>query len=768
MQTLIRATRGRGHAGACAASQHITSIGNARRSRSTLSTIWVPTGGITETGSESGHDKLIRAGFLRPSQAGIFHLLPLGLRVQKKIEKIIDRHMESIGASRLSLSTITSEELWKKSDRLNSVAPELFRLTDRKEVSLMLSPTHEEEITTLVANTVQSYKDLPLRLYQITRKYRDEMRPRQGLLRSREFVMKDLYTFDVSAETAIETYEQVQAAYKAIFDEMKIPILVAEASSGDMGGNHSHEYHLADATGEDTVAHCTSCGYTANDEVAKSRSKSHVVFDTNAPSSYGLWRGITKDRNTLINAWYPQSNGGCLNLHAVKDLVPELDTSVHDPLPLWDIAVDSPDTALVNIVDGRLATSFGKMHPKLSLLPEELRDDFVGPQFSTSTAASGEALNLLALAEGDGCPRCESGTLKVHRALELGHTFYLGTRYSKPLDALVSLPDKPSQPVPIQMGCFGIGVSRIFGAVAESGAEIKGLNWPRAISPYEVAVIPSSAANCETLAFFDSLTRSGTLDAVLDDRKKAFGWKMTDADMTGYPVVVILGKAWRECGVCEVQCRSLELKQEVAAEELPQFLEKLLQKLKANKLCATVNLDTLEPQQLAQVKKQLDEELEHLTSSFAQLHGAQGKFKECMRCVNSRSESPKSKSQIALGHCAERTWRSRASQAAREHALKWMIVRVTDSNEVLVPLTNSLYVRGELTNTETVLVDIGTGFLVEKKLKSAATFYENKIKELTNSLKELEAIVQQKQMNVRTIEEVLRQKMMAQQPSQSQ
>ncbi|OAA79958.1 prolyl-tRNA synthetase [Akanthomyces lecanii RCEF 1005] len=487
--------------------------------------------------------------------------------------------MESVGASRLSLSTITSEELWKKSDRLNSVAPELFRLKDRKEVSLMLSPTHEEEITTLVANTVQSYKDLPLRLYQITRKYRDEMRPRQGLLRSREFVMKDLYTFDVSQETAIETYEQVQAAYKAIFDEMKVPILVAEASSGDMGGNHSHEYHLADATGEDTVAHCNSCGYTANDEVAKSRSKSQDALDTTAPSSYGLWRGITKDRNTLINAWYPQSDGSSLNLHAIKDVVPELDTSVHDPLPLWDVAVDSPDTALVNIVDGRLATSFGKMHPELPLLPEELRDDFVGPQFSTSTAASGEALDLLALAEGDGCPRCESGILKIHRALELGHTFYLGTRYSKPLDALVSLPGKPSQPVPIQMGCFGIGVSRIFGAVAENRADSRGLTWPRAIAPYEVAVIPSSAANDETLAFFDSLTSGGSLDAVLDDRKKAFGWKMKDADMTGYPVVVILGKAWRERGVCEVQCRSLELKQEVAASELPQFLEQLLQKL---------------------------------------------------------------------------------------------------------------------------------------------------------------------------------------------
>ncbi|TQV95982.1 prolyl-tRNA synthetase [Cordyceps javanica] len=391
--------------------------------------------------------------------------------------------------------------------------------------------------------------------------------------------MKDLYTFDISPEAAIETYQQVQTAYQAIFDEMKVQILVAEASSGDMGGSHSHEYHLADPAGEDTVAHCTSCGYTANDEVAASKAKQHHAANTTSPSSYGLWRGITKDRNTLINAWYPKENGGHLNLHAIKNLVPGLDTSVHDPLLLWELAVESPETALVNIIDNRLSQSFEKMHSKLPLLPDQLKDDFIGPQFATSTSANGQGLNLLALAEGDGCPRCESGTLTISCALELGHTFYLGTRYSDPLEALVSLPENPSKPIPIQMGCFGIGVSRIFGAVAENRADNRGLNWPRVIAPFEVAVIPSSAVTDEILAFFDALVDGRSFDAVLDDRKKAFGWKMKDADITGYPVVVILGRAWRERGVCEIQCRSLELKQEVSSSELPQFLEHLLQKL---------------------------------------------------------------------------------------------------------------------------------------------------------------------------------------------
>ncbi|KAG8412444.1 hypothetical protein J3458_014618 [Metarhizium acridum] len=193
------------------------------RARSTLSKIWVPTGGVSAIEGETGHGKLIRAGFLRQTQSGIFQLLPLGLRVQNKIERLLDKHMESIGASRLSLSTITSEELWRRSGRLDRVSSELFRLTDRKQVPIMLSPTHEEEITTLVASALKSFKDLPLRLYQTTRKYRDEMRPRHGLLRSREFIMKDLYTFDTSFESAIDTYKCVSRAYRAFFAEMRIP-----------------------------------------------------------------------------------------------------------------------------------------------------------------------------------------------------------------------------------------------------------------------------------------------------------------------------------------------------------------------------------------------------------------------------------------------------------------------------------------------------------------------------------------------------------------
>ncbi|KLO94500.1 prolyl-tRNA synthetase [Fusarium fujikuroi] len=595
----------------------VTSLAKADSQRSTLSTIWVPTGGITANEDEFGHGKLVRGGFLRQAHSGIFQLLPLGLRVQDKIEKLIDKHMHSvgqydasnlahviktlsIGASRLSLSTISSEELWRKSDRLESVAPELFRLKDRKDTPLILSPTHEEEITILVAGIVNSYKDLPIRLYQITRKYRDERRPRHGLLRSREFLMKDLYTFDLTTLEAVETYRQVSAAYRAFFDELKLPYLVAEASSGDMGGDLSHEYHLPSSVGEDTVVNCDSCGYTANDEVAALRPRFPSYDGSESPpaSHFRVWRGISKDRKTLINAWYPRPSGTSaesgLNLHAVKSAVPELDATIEDPLPLWGVSLESGTTKVINVVDGRLEPVFERVRDQLPLLPKDLQPCQV--EYSTiGSTASGGGLNLARITDGDACPRCEDGALKIHRALECGHTFQLGTRYSVPLDACVTLPRSgipataaeeglvPGSRIPLQMGCHGVGVSRIFGAVAEILADEQGLNWPRAIAPFEVAIIPTPDLAEDSLRIYDLLAAGdnsrNSLDVVLDDRQRSFVWKMKDADIVGFPVLVILGRSYKEDGTCEVQCRRLSIKETVKPDALPTFISNLLDQL---------------------------------------------------------------------------------------------------------------------------------------------------------------------------------------------
>ncbi|KAJ3527561.1 hypothetical protein NM208_g10643 [Fusarium decemcellulare] len=595
----------------------VSSVARANLPRNTLSTIWIPTGGITAIDDESYRSRkadsrrLSSPGIpksatpyepaltyaLPQAHSGIFQLLPLGLRVQDKIEKLLDKHMRSVGASRLSLSTISSEELWKKSDRLDRVAPELFRFTDRKEVPLILSPTHEEEITTLVAGTLRSYKELPVRLYQITRKYRDERRPRHGLLRSREFLMKDLYTFDATTKAAIDTYHQVSGAYRAFFSELKLPYLVAEASSGDMGGDLSHEYHLPSAVGEDTVVNCDSCGYTANDEVASARPLSTTRHDGTSVSAsqVRVWRGISKDRNVLINAWYPHSSETLaesgLNLHALKTAVPELDTTIDDPLPFWSNALEGGKPQVVNVVDARLSSVFETLQSLLPLLPKNLESHQV-EHSTVGVADSAAGLNLVRISDGDGCPRCEEGTLKIHRALECGHTFHLGTRYSEPLDASVLLPSLTPDAakneglearVPLQMGCHGVGVSRIFGAVAEILADKRGLNWPRAIAPFEVVIIPTHKLEDKAREVYDSLAADNgsqpSLDLVLDDRDQSFGWKMNDADMIGYPIMVVLGHAFKKTGACEVQCRRLSVKENVKIEELPGFISGLLDQL---------------------------------------------------------------------------------------------------------------------------------------------------------------------------------------------
>lgn len=522
-------------------------------------------------------------------------MLPLGQRVQEKLENFIDKHMSQLGASKVSLSSISSQALWQQTNRLEGYGPELFRFTDRKDVPLLLAPTHEEEITTLVAKTTKSYKSFPLRLYQIGRKYRDEIRPRQGVLRSREFIMKDLYTFDYSLSSALTTYEQVRAAYHRLFTELKLPFLVAEASSGDIGGDLSHEYHLATPIGEDNIISCNSCDYVANEELASSRLR-----PAEGVSSPSIWRGVSKDRSTLINVWYPDSfSDDDINTYAIKSVLPELDSSLNDSTPFWssiapgsDGAPESRPQRLVNIIDYRLGSVHQDTSPD-ALLPEDSNLDLstLTTEYITSSA-DGSPLNIIRIREGDNCPRCHAGKLKFQKAIELGHTFHLGTRYSAPLEAQVSVPSNLLEDngaastsagelttVTMQMGCHGIGMSRIIGAVADHLADEKGLNWPRAIAPFEVVVVPGKKDEKDGVMVSEFLANSQAarpLDVLLDDRSESLPWKMRDADLIGYPIIVILGKGWHSDRLCEVQCRRLASISHVLLEDLPIHINRLL------------------------------------------------------------------------------------------------------------------------------------------------------------------------------------------------
>ncbi|EGG10840.1 uncharacterized protein MELLADRAFT_42095 [Melampsora larici-populina 98AG31] len=398
--------------------------------------------------SSPGHHLLLRAGFLRQSSTGIWNFLPNAIRVLKKVEDIVREEMERIGASEVSLSHLQTSSLWKASGRWNTAGKELFRLSDRKDAHLLLAPTHEEEITQLVKLDVNSSKQLPVRLFHIGRKYRDELRPRAGLLRSREFIMKDLYTFDLDRTKALETYSAVQGAYEKILKRIGIPFVVAEADSGAIGGSQSHEYQFESPSGEDTVIKCTKCDYIANVELAKSV------------------------------------------------LVP----------PLSDV-------------------------------------------------------NAL---------RCRS-PLGSSKAIEVAHTFYLGTKYSSSLSATYKISDPKTglqKENPLEMGCFGIGISRLMGAIAECSHTETGLRWPINVAPFKVCIIipmqENDAGSSDLIKSVAQIigrevesikTKVGELkgEVLIDDRIQRIGWKLMDADLVGYPILIVLGNRWIKNQVIEIR-----------------------------------------------------------------------------------------------------------------------------------------------------------------------------------------------------------------------
>ncbi|KAJ5713963.1 uncharacterized protein N7483_011144 [Penicillium malachiteum] len=621
--------------------RHLSRLRQARRlriqqcglhydGRNRVSNFWIPTGGISKKPvdgqKEDANDLLIRGGFLRQAYSGVFHLLPLGLRVQDKLERLIDKHMRSLGASKVSLSSISSQELWEKSGRLNE-GSEVFRFNDRKATRFLLAPTHEEEITTLVGGLTTSYKNLPLRVYQITRKYRDEPRPRQGLLRGREFIMKDLYTFDYSIPEALKTYQAVKHAYTQLFDELKIPYLVAAADSGNMGGNLSHEFHFISSKGEDRVVSCSHCDHVYNEELAdgkthhfgeSSQSNATPGFQTEekldnfAPPtvSTGMWMAFSHDGNTLLRGWYPKFSmqegftepvERHVNSHAVKAIATaagiDLDLSVENPLEKWVARVQSRSSdqkpRVLDLYDSQVRVY---QRPPLSDLLEKANCTSADIEYSMLDRFpdTTNKLSLIRVHDGDKCSHCADGLLTSNPAVELGHTFHLGTRYSEVLQASVSVNSallegaSPSdvksskeQIVPMQMGCHGLGVSRMVSAVANRLVDSKGLNWPRVIAPYEVVVVPGKGLDSVAEQVYDCLTSgaSPSVDTLLDDRDKGMGWKLGDADLIGYPVIVVVGNGWKKDQTLEVQCRRLGVKEDMPLDRIPEFVESLLSQL---------------------------------------------------------------------------------------------------------------------------------------------------------------------------------------------
>ena len=439
--------------------------------------------------------------------------------------------------------------------------------------------------------------------------------------------MKDLYTFDYNVENALKTYVSVKSAYTELFNELKIPYLVAAADSGNMGGSLSHEFHFASTKGEDTVISCSSCDSVYNEELAD--GKAHSIDDQQLPASHasgfdtgevsgesakavsvGLWMAISQDKNTLLRCWYPQYTlkdpthppaEREVNSHAVKSIAKaagiDLDISIENPLKQWTTHLKSNAASgqrprVLDVYDSHVRAY---KRPPLTDTLDEVSRAVEDIDFSKLDRFPGtnNHLNLVRVHEGDQCSKCGQGQTKTHKATELGHTFHLGTRYSEVLQASVvvdpahldkadrSPASQKDQIVPMQMGCHGIGVSRMISAVADSLADSKGLNWPRAIAPYEVIVVPAKGLEEEAEKIYDVLTSEPTaaLDVILDDRDKQMGWKLGDADLIGYPVIVVVGKGWKKQRTVEVQCRRLEVREDVTIEALPELVGSLLAKL---------------------------------------------------------------------------------------------------------------------------------------------------------------------------------------------
>jgi len=579
------------------------------------SRFWIPQATLKQQneGAPDAGLLLVRAGYLRQAYSGIFHMLPLGLRVQSKIEALVDKHMQSLGASKVSLSSISSHKLWEQTGRLNK-GSEFFKFKDRKQADWLLAPTHEEEITALVKDLVHAPGHLPVRLYQVSRKYRDEKRPRGGLLRGREFIMKDLYTFDSTEVDAHATYADVRQAYSNLFDELKLPYIEARADSGNMGGNLSHEFHFPSNLGEDDIITCTTCDYAKNEEfVPKFRTaRQEVMLNTPDATETGVTPSsnlvshsfLSKDRRSLVRAYActgdSSSNLASINAFAVKECFDgqvEVDTGVEDPEALFKARLTSGEDQrhlhvyyvfdqlmkrdMVESLVRKDAEWLQANQLKSSVL--KIEDD------STSQSI------LLKKQTGDACPQCEaqgqSGKLEVTKAIEVGHTFHLGDRYSSKLDLLVpgtGQKEPSTKGAYVSMGCHGIGVSRLIAAVASALSDAKGLIWPRAVAPFEVLIVVNKKHKdlSETVEvgnqIYDDLAghKSNPADVLIDDREDVdYGWKLKDADLIGYPVVVVIGKGWAKKKLVEIQCRRLNVKEEVSLTEAPDKVRQLLLRL---------------------------------------------------------------------------------------------------------------------------------------------------------------------------------------------
>lgn len=547
---------------------------------------------------------MLRAGFMRKTANGLYSFLPLGWRSIKKIEAIVREEMDRASAQEIMMPILQPAEIWKESGRWNAYGAEMMRINDRHDNEFCLGPTHEEMITTLVKNEINSYRQLPVNLYQIQSKFRDERRPRYGLMRSREFIMKDAYSFDVDEAGLDESYKSMYDAYRRIFTRCGLTFRPVEADSGAIGGSGTHEFMAIAEAGEADIVYCTKCDYAANIEIGKpgimkqdeeALQELSIVDTPNASTIEAVAEMLNLPLHKTIKAVVFSIDGKVVLAivrgdhevnevavqHAVLGSVePEMATPEElekvgltpgfiSPVGLqqtdeFAIVVDESVMETYNVCGGanKKDAHYVNINPKRDFNVEDI---IVAP--------------IRLITKDDVCPKC-GGALEHAKGIEVGQVFKLGTKYSEALQA--TFLDQNGRPNPMIMGCYGIGVSRTLAAAIEQYHDENGIIWPRSIAPFEAVIVPINAKDEALMStsqtIYTALQNAG-VDVLLDDRKDRAGVKFKDADLIGYPLRITVSKNTLENNEVEIQIRKSGEALPCAIDSVADKVTELLQNL---------------------------------------------------------------------------------------------------------------------------------------------------------------------------------------------
>ena len=558
-----------------------------------FSKLFIPT--LKESPADAeviSHKLMVRAGMIRQLASGIYSILPLGLRVLRKVEQIIREEMNQIGGQEVFLPSIQPAELWVESKRWDFYGKELLRIKDRHGREFCYGPTHEEVITDIVRREIKSYRQLPILLYQIQTKFRDEVRPRFGIMRGREFMMKDAYSFHADEKDTQHTYHQMAKAYTKIFDRCGLKFKQVQADSGTIGGSFSHEFAVLADSGEDEIGFCETCDFASNLEMAESKPPSpsappstpqdlkevetpgkksvkEVAGFLNLPAQQIVKTILLENENGLVTGLVRGDHE--INLVKMKNLIgcewlqpagekafskhPELHRGYIGPVGLdLPVYADHEISVLHDFVTGanKPSTHFTGVQVQRDLKIEKFGD-------------------IRTVQAKDPCPRCKDGKYQVKRGIEVGHIFILGTKYSSAMKAVFL--DQHGKENALVMGCYGIGVGRTAAAAIEQNNDERGIIWPRNLAPFQVIIIPVNYSNsdlknaCDTL--YNRLQETG-IETLLDDRSDRLGGKLKDADLMGIPLQIIIGPKSLSAGQVEIKIRKTN---ESSLHPYPQVIE---------------------------------------------------------------------------------------------------------------------------------------------------------------------------------------------------